>query len=104
MPFDVTQIGKNSNSNGQTASFFEIMKDITYLSRKMSISPLDVWKLPHSHYLAYLKYNVTLDLEETEEGREILDKFYRYLNPRKEADLATIRQLTGAYHTKKVGD
>lgn len=79
------------------------MGDVTYLSRKMSISPTQIWQLPHSHYLAHLKWNVTFDLQESEEGREILDKFNRYMNPRTDADLEAIRRFTG-YVTKEVGD
>lgn len=95
MPFDVTQIGKQSSVSNQKASYFDIFSDITYLSRKMNISPDEVWQLPHSHYLAYLKFNVTYDLQQTEEGREILDKFERYMNPRTEPDLNAIRNFTG---------
>lgn len=76
------------------------MADVTYLSGKISTSVNDVWQLPHSHYLAYLKYAITSDLRKTEEGREILDKFERYMNPRTDADLTSIRQLAG-YQQKK---
>lgn len=105
MPFDVTKIGQKPNSNNQKASYFDVFGDVTYLSRKMNITPEEVWRLPHSHYLAHLKWNVTFDLRETEEGREILDKFNRYMNPRTEADLGAIKAFVGeGYITRKVGD
>lgn len=65
----------------------------------MNISPQDVWDLPHSHYMAHLKWCVTFDLQETEEGRELLDKFNRFMNPRTNADLSYLRQLAG-YQSK----
>lgn len=80
-----------------------MLQDVTYLSRKMNVSPHEVWELPHSHYMAYLKHNITFDLQETEEGQKILDNFNRYINPRSEADLVAIRQF-GNYQTKKRGD
>lgn len=77
--------------------------DVAYLSRNMSASPQEIWSLPHSHYLAYLKHNVTLDLQETEDGRKLLENFKKYMNPRVDADLSTIRGLAG-YAKKEVGD
>lgn len=38
---------------------------------------------------------MTFDLQQTEEGQETLDKFNRYMNPRTDADLGSIRQLAG---------
>ncbi|UOQ47735.1 hypothetical protein MUN88_17025 [Gracilibacillus caseinilyticus] len=69
----------------------------------MNITPNDVWKLPHSHYLAFLKHNVTMDMQETEEGRDILKRFERVNNPRTHADYSAIRAF-GGYSTQKVGD
>lgn len=67
----------------------------------MSISPNDVWLLPHSHYLAYMKYNITYDLQESEEGQQILDKFEKYMNPRTDADISAIRQFAGNNYAQK---
>lgn len=71
------------------------MADVSFLARETSTSLNEVWNLPHSHYMAYLKHVVTRELQQSEEGKEILDKFNRYMNPRTEADLSTIRQLAG---------
>lgn len=76
------------------------MADVTYLAGKISTSVNEIWNLPHSHYMAYLKHAVTSDLRESEEGRELLDKFERYMNPQTEADLTSIRQLAG-YQQRK---
>lgn len=84
-------------------SYFDIMGDISFLSRKMNISPIDIWKLPHSHYLAYMKWNVTYDLQQSSEGQEILNKFNRLMNPRTKPDLQAIRSF-GGYSGEKVGD
>lgn len=83
---------------------FEGTSEIVYLSRKMSISPNEVLKLPHSLYLLYMKQNYIMDLEKTEEGREYLEKARRYQNPRKDADLGAIRKLSGYSQQSKDGD
>lgn len=80
-----------------------MLADMTYLSKQINTPVNDIWELPHSHYLAYLKHSVTFSLQETEEGQEILDKFERYMNPRTEADLGTIRQLAGYKPQKESG-
>lgn len=73
-----------------------MMENVSYLAGKISTSVNEIWKLPHSHYMAYLRHSLISDLKNSdEEGREILDKWERYMNPRTEADLSTIRQLAG---------
>ncbi|WP_117161433.1 hypothetical protein [Paraliobacillus sp. X-1268] len=85
------------------ASAFELLSDVTYLSRKMHISPNDIWELPHSHFLAYVRHNWIFDLQETEEGREYLEKAERYQNPRTKADISAIRSF-GGYSGEKAGE
>lgn len=83
---------------------FQPFDDITYLSRKMCLSPNEIWQLPHSHYLAYVRHNWIFDLQQTEEGREYLEKVERYINPRRNADLSAIRSFGGYKPAQGVGD
>lgn len=71
------------------------MGEVTYLASKINTSVNEIWQLPHSHFMAYMKHSLISDLRQTEEGQEILDKFNRYMNPQTDADLGTIRQLAG---------
>jgi hypothetical protein len=49
--------------------------------------------LPYSIFLSLMKHNQMMDLEETPEGRDYLDKLRR-LNTT-EADLGSLRKLAG---------
>ncbi|WP_337019945.1 hypothetical protein [Oceanobacillus massiliensis] len=73
------------------------------MSQKMSISPDNVWKLPHSHYLAYMRWNRIFDLQQSEEGREVLKWFDKVQNPRTKADYGSIRKF-GGYQAKEGGE
>lgn len=68
---------------------------MTYLAGKGIGNSKEILDLPHSHYMSFLKHAMTFDLQQTEEGQETLDKFNRYMNPRTDADLGSIRQLAG---------
>ena len=50
--------------------------------------------------MGYMRHALISDLRQTEEGREVLDKWKRYTNPRTEADLSSIRKMSG-YQQKK---
>jgi hypothetical protein len=67
----------------------------------MTISPNEVWKLPHSHFLRYRKALVTEELQQSEQGQDILDKFNRYMNPRTEPDIDAIRAFSGHRQVEK---
>ncbi|MDX5474505.1 MAG: hypothetical protein LPK00_03110 [Bacillaceae bacterium] len=94
------QVDKASFNNGD----YELFSDIALLSHYYHMSHWDVMKLPHSHFLAYIKQAHVQELKKSEEGREYLQKAYRFLNPRKDADLSTIRALTGYISKEKGGN
>ncbi|MEH7416062.1 hypothetical protein V7266_12335 [Neobacillus drentensis] len=80
------------------------MEVFTYLVRKANMTYKDILELPHSLYLATLKHNYIFDMEQTEEGREYLDKARKFANPRKHADLSAIRSFGGYNAVEKGGE
>ncbi len=87
-----------SNQGGTASSFndeYELFSDFALLASYLNFSHKDILQLPHSHFLAYIKQCHVKELQKTEEGREYLKKAHRYQNPRKDADLSSIRALTG---------
>lgn len=94
--------GKRSASSG--VNHVEILEDFTYLSRNMKLSHSEIMRMPHNLYLAYLKHNRIFDLKKTEEGREYLEKARKFNNPRKHADISTIRSLGGYSAVNEEGD
>lgn len=92
---------------GSTASpkqDYEMFKDFSLLAHHYNFSHWDILKLPHSAFLSYKKHAYIHKLEQTEEGREYLNKAYRYMNPRVDADLSSIRRLTGYSSVEKGGN
>lgn len=80
------------------------MKEYALLAHYYHFSHWDIPKLPHSAYLSYIKQAHVQELEKSEEGREYLNKAYRYMNPRKDADLSSIRNLVGYSSNQKGGE
>lgn len=96
----------NEKKNSDESAYFfmnNALTDIAYLIEKTKWTHDYVLSLPHKVYMAYVRQFRISDMMQTEEGREYLKKVYRYLYPRKHADLSAIRAL-GGYTLKPIGE
>lgn len=72
---------------------YELMSNITYLTKKTKMGYMEIINLPYSIFLSYLKYNRIFDLQQTEEGRKYLEQVER--SKQTEPDIDSLRNLTG---------
>lgn len=70
----------------------EMMTNITYLTRRTMMGYEQIMELPYPIFLSYLKHNRIMDMQETPEGREYLEKIERIKV--KTPDFAKLRQVS----------
>ena len=84
-------ISKGTVSNNSGAEIeYEMMRNITYLSKEFYMGFDEIMNLPYAVFLSYLKYMQLFKLESTEEGRKAL-KDAEMIN-KTDADLTRFRQ------------
>ena len=98
---------KKDSSSNAVSSFINTQLDVhmsnfAYLGRKTGLNHYQLLKLPYTIYLLYLKHHQILDLQETQEGRDYLNKLTRITN--KDVDLTSLRRLGGYKTQEKAGD
>ena len=103
IPYFPDSKGSTGSSYGKSQDY-ELFSDFALLAHYYTFSHKDILKLPHSHFKAYIRQAHIKELQKTEDGREYLQKAYRYANPRVDADLSAIRSLTGYTSNQKGGN